>query len=281
MLNPGFNLASGNIATGSYTLTLGTGTASLGDLNWTSGMIIGNFTRWFNSGTTASRLFPIRKRKGTQFKLIEIKTTTLSTGGKIRSKQNTFRPSRYLQLNPFTDAGGYTINSYSKAGKSVITAGNGLNIGTSGSYDIKITSENILGVGLPSELRLVKRLVQGNPWYLEGNHSAGDGFNNETSSCQTGLISFGEFAISGKFDINPLDGALPVELASFTSNVISRDVKLNWVTASEINNAGFEILRSAQNDTWVKVGYVTGNGTKTSPTNYTFENISILQVKWK
>ena len=81
-------------------------------------------------------------------------------------------------------------------------------------------------------------------------------------------------------DGNPLDGTLPVELTSFTSNVISRDVKLNWVTATESNNAGFEILRSAQNDTWVKVGFVTGNGTKTSPTNYLFTDTKLSTGKY-
>jgi hypothetical protein len=76
--------------------------------------------------------------------------------------------------------------------------------------------------------------------------------------------------------------AMPVELSSFTSNIITRDVKLNWVTASENNNAGFEILRSAQNDngSWTKIGYVTGNGTKTTPTNYSFEDKNLNTGKY-
>ena len=68
---------------------------------------------------------------------------------------------------------------------------------------------------------------------------------------------------------------MPVELSSFNANVISRDVKLNWITATETNNAGFEIqkseIRSQKQEEWVKVGYINGNGTKTTPTNYTFE----------
>jgi hypothetical protein len=82
-------------------------------------------------------------------------------------------------------------------------------------------------------------------------------------------------------DGNPLDGPMPVELSSFTSNVISRDVKLNWITASEINNAGFEILRSAQNDIWIKVGYVKGNGTRTTATNYSFEDKKLITGKYQ
>ncbi|MBK7501144.1 MAG: hypothetical protein IPI19_19260 [Ignavibacteriales bacterium] len=36
------------------------------------------------------------------------------------------------------------------------------------------------------------------------------------------------------------DFPLPVELTSFTASVIGSKVKLNWQTATEINNYGFE-----------------------------------------
>jgi hypothetical protein len=98
---------------------------------------------------------------------------------------------------------------------------------------------------------------------------------------RTGLSGFSQFGMGGSLlDGNPLEGPLPVELTSFTSNVISRNVKLNWVTASELNNAGFEILRSTQNDNWTKIGYVTGNGTKTTPTSYTFEDTKLNTGKY-
>ena len=77
---------------------------------------------------------------------------------------------------------------------------------------------------------------------------------------------------------------MPVELSSFTANVISRDVKLNWTTATETNNAGFEIqkseVRSQKSDEWTKVGYINGNGTKTTPTNYTFEDKKLNTGKY-
>jgi hypothetical protein len=98
--------------------------------------------------------------------------------------------------------------------------------------------------------------------------------NPEYTLSGTGITSLSPFAV-GKDQ-----GALPVKLVSFTSNVISRDVKLSWITASEHNNAGFEILRFSQNDNWLKVGYVKGNGTKTTPTNYTFEDKKINTGKY-
>jgi hypothetical protein len=75
-------------------------------------------------------------------------------------------------------------------------------------------------------------------------------------------------------------GSMPVELSSFTANVISRDVKLNWTTATETNNAGFEIQKYTQNDNWTKVGYISGYGTKTTPTSYTFEDKKLNTGKY-
>jgi hypothetical protein len=70
-------------------------------------------------------------------------------------------------------------------------------------------------------------------------------------------------------DINP-DGQLgnsivPVELVSFSANVSNNSVELNWITATELNNSGFEIERSkkreARSEIWENIGFVNGNGT--------------------
>jgi len=65
-------------------------------------------------------------------------------------------------------------------------------------------------------------------------------------------------------------GVLPVELASFVSVISNNNVTLNWTTATEINNSGFDIERSIVNGQWSTVGNVVGNGTTTSPVNYSF-----------
>lgn len=62
---------------------------------------------------------------------------------------------------------------------------------------------------------------------------------------------------------------LPVELAAFTSTISNRDVTLNWTTVTETNNSGFDVERSS-NGEWSKIGNVTGNGTTTTPMNYSF-----------
>nr|MCU0404038.1 hypothetical protein [Chitinophagaceae bacterium] len=78
---------------------------------------------------------------------------------------------------------------------------------------------------------------------------------------------------------------LPVELHSFTANAGTRTVRLNWTTASEINNSGFEIqkqfLRSGnQYSEWEIVSFVTGKGTKSTPTNYSYDDRKINSGKY-
>lgn len=52
------------------------------------------------------------------------------------------------------------------------------------------------------------------------------------------------------------DAPLPVELSSFTGHLQGRVAVLDWTTASERNNAGFELLRSADGRNFVKIGWV-------------------------
>ena len=69
---------------------------------------------------------------------------------------------------------------------------------------------------------------------------------------------------------------LPVELSSFTASVNLNNVNLNWKTATEMNNNGFEIQRSAATNQksevskWEKIGFLEGHGNSSSPKEYSF-----------
>jgi photosystem II stability/assembly factor-like uncharacterized protein len=66
---------------------------------------------------------------------------------------------------------------------------------------------------------------------------------------------------------------IPVELISFYGAIINNKVILNWQTASEINNKGFEIeLISPGQDYWIKIGFVQGNGTTSETHSYYFKD---------
>ncbi|MDH3268343.1 MAG: T9SS type A sorting domain-containing protein [Ignavibacteria bacterium] len=64
---------------------------------------------------------------------------------------------------------------------------------------------------------------------------------------------------------------IPVELTSFTGNVNNLgQVVLNWQTATELNNQGFEIERRMESSEFRTIGFVEGAGTVTETRNYSF-----------
>jgi hypothetical protein len=72
---------------------------------------------------------------------------------------------------------------------------------------------------------------------------------------------------------------VPVELKSFTANIQNTSVILNWQTATETNNKGFEIERLINTETgsryWQKIGYIAGFGTTTEQRSYSFTDNDI------
>ena len=67
-----------------------------------------------------------------------------------------------------------------------------------------------------------------------------------------------------------IDFTVPVELSSFTAETGVNTVVLNWSTATETNNQGFEIERKLKNQEWVTIAFVEGNGTTTEFQNYNY-----------
>ena len=67
-------------------------------------------------------------------------------------------------------------------------------------------------------------------------------------------------------------GAVPVELTSFAATITNNEVTLNWQTATEVNNKGFEIQRSIDNSEFSVIGFVDGAGTSTETKSYSFVN---------
>ncbi len=64
---------------------------------------------------------------------------------------------------------------------------------------------------------------------------------------------------------------VPVELTSFTGNVNNLgQVVLNWQTATELNNQGFEIERRTESSEFRTIAFVEGAGTVTETRNYSY-----------
>lgn len=72
----------------------------------------------------------------------------------------------------------------------------------------------------------------------------------------------------GPFTLTHVLSPLPVELLRFDAMAEADAVRLDWVTASELNNAYFEILRSADGARFESVSILPGAGTTQSAQSY-------------
>jgi hypothetical protein len=131
--------------------------------------------------------------------------------------------------------------------------------------------------------------------YVLRTNSAGESFWSSTiggsgddrafsvASSQTGFHLVTGFTWSygqGEGDVYLIklqDSVVPVEFTNFTANVNGTDVILNWSSATEVNNSGFEIERASSMTTpgqedWATIGFVSGFGTTTEARDYSFED---------
>jgi hypothetical protein len=70
-----------------------------------------------------------------------------------------------------------------------------------------------------------------------------------------------------------INSPLPVELIYFRAALTADNkVSLDWQTASEENNKGFEIQHSTNSRDWETIDFVNGNGTSTLLSTYNFQD---------
>ena len=110
---------------------------------------------------------------------------------------------------------------------------------------------------------MFKSTDNGNSWTLAG------GTVDETANTVslTGINDFSTWTLG---DVN---SPLPVELTSLTATAQNEIVTLNWQTATEKNNSGWDIERIAPDSkTWNKIGFVKGSSNSSELQKYSFQN---------
>lgn len=94
-----------------------------------------------------------------------------------------------------------------------------------------------------------------------------------TGFARRGLGEFADqgssFSVSDNVEDFTIPPDVPVELVAFTATTDANDVVLEWGTASETNNAGFEI-QLLDGESASNLGFVDGHGTTTEAHSYTF-----------
>ena len=178
---------------------------------------------------------------------IAVNTTALNAGGTITNPNVIYQDSWYTISYTGNDHLGYA------------------------NYDISL---DVSGYSDISKLYVLKRADITAPWVCQNTVASGLFIK------VSGLTTFADFAIAG----DSISVPLPVELASFTSFVNNRNVNLNWITSSELNNAGFDIerrdARRETQDVWSLVGNVEGYGTSNVSHNYSFSDNNLNSGKY-
>ncbi len=205
-------------------------------------------------------------------------TAPLGFTGTNVTLQYTFAPESPFNLNidliettPGGSPPGSLQNMLSKYWSGTVSAGT-----ATGTYCLTLDLTGVVGINDITTVHLIKRNNSSSGWVDLGVPTNISSYPPLVTWC--GLTGFSDFTLGGNVD-NPL----PVQLSSFTSSVINRDVKLNWITESEMNNAGFDVERAevrSQNLEFKKIGYIPGKGNSNSPVNYMFEDNKLNSGKY-
>ncbi|TZF83797.1 T9SS type A sorting domain-containing protein [Pedobacter sp. BS3] len=138
-----------------------------------------------------------------------------------------------------------------------------------------LPEDNTYGIYAPSidlsSVNALQDVVAGTTVYFRVYVS---GSNNSTGSTNIGVSD--QYA-SNSYVLS-LDGTvestLPVNLTSFTGKSNGSNILLNWQTASEKNNAYFEVLRIREGQEPLVLGIVQGKGTTNEPQSYSFTDVN-------
>ncbi|MFA6596492.1 MAG: T9SS type A sorting domain-containing protein [Ignavibacteriaceae bacterium] len=121
-------------------------------------------------------------------------------------------------------------------------------------------------------------------YYFNGDIAEVILYNTNLSTSDRSSI---EHYLANRYGIT--SGALPVELTSFSAECVDGKVLLNWQTATEVKNYGFEMERTSPRPSpyhgegvptgrdgrgWEKIGFVQGNGNSNSPKSYSFTDVT-------
>ncbi len=137
------------------------------------------------------------------------------------------------------------------------------------TYNLILDMRGISGITNFNTLKVLKRANSSSAWQDVSQPPISATVQYlEPFILVNGLTSFSDFAIGSGVD-NPL----PVELTGFGFRKADFGIELVWKTASEKNNAGFEVQRRSEkraNDEWQVLGFVRGNGTTSDAKSYSF-----------
>ena len=137
------------------------------------------------------------------------------------------------------------------------------------SANVNITSGN--------NYHIVLYFTEGSSTYFKANNTGSYLRSSFYSGGSWSQVTY-DWRIQGI--VTPATSVLPIELVSFSGYANGNLAELNWVTAAEINNYGFEIEKAVISDDlsniiFCKIGFVEGHGNSNSIKEYSFIDNSV------
>jgi trimeric autotransporter adhesin len=150
--------------------------------------------------------------------------------------------------------------------------------GFSGTITLSFDADDQVTDPAAATLVVAKRSSNTGLWENIGRSAsfgtaAGEGFVPGTITSDV-FSSFSDFALAStdaSLAVNPL----PVTLVSFEAVAAQPHVRLSWKTATEQNNAGFEVQRSPDGQEFRVIGTVAGHGTTAQAHQYSYLDTTV------
>ncbi len=253
-------MTQGNINLNGNILTLGLSVANNGTLAYTSGTMIGagTFTRWFKTGVIAAGsvtgLFPMGTATDYRPFFVSAPVAGPTTGGSMSVSYN----DATTNTNVAIVDGASTVVVRKDLNWAVST--NGM---AGGTYNLQVQGTGFGLIGAVSDLRLT--LVNS----VTGVAGANGGTTLNPQINRTGVTLANLTNTFYVGSINSVNTPLPITLISFNAYPDNGEVKLEWSTASETDNAFFTIQKSTDGQSWETIQKVLGSGTTSGIENYT------------
>jgi len=285
------SMDGGNINMGSHTLEIGVNKTQTGDVNWTSGTVVGEMKRWFKNtinSTQESGIFPVGTSEFNRY--AQINFTSAPEGGYLKVKYvEGLAPDTYSNFPiQYFDPGNplrHYIQNADEAGYWEMTPydENDTEYGALDNtpYNLFIRLNNPSSVqnggvlANPPRLRIIRAKGEAggghSDWQLAGTHQVIQAFT-AGSDYKVGsgdVVGFSWFNGGGD-NANPL----PVELISFSGKCNDESTIINWKTASEFNSSYYLLEKSTDGENWRNANNQSAAGFSTEELTYEYIDIS-------
>lgn len=182
--------------------------------------------------------------------------------------------------SPFWN-GGTQLTSQPAAGSILV-----IPVGCTVSLDGNITANNTVTLEIYGQLffadngdKLDLSSSSSKINIYSGGSISGASNSNQIKIGSGGAEWSGPGTSAGPFVITNGSSTLPIELIEFFGTCETNGVKLNWSTATELNNDYFSIERSINGFDWLSIAKMEGGGTRKTLKHYTFTDHILNETK--